>query len=178
MASKRASTTKCHKKPGEYCRVHGYATSGNNSSLPATNSQVVSASPSHDNVVAGNPVTIQPPDEVMKRVLSISEASDEYIQRVRIHFDNGYSASIIQGKNTQSDADTYEVAVLDEDGHITYDTPVTSDVLGYQDKEEVMQTLGSISSLPSVQPEIENRKKFSLPLAASLKRIDGIEDIN
>ena len=44
-------------------------------------------------------------------------------------FPNGYGASLIRGGTTSYGG--LELAVLDGDGNITYDTPVTSDVLGY-----------------------------------------------
>ena len=53
-------------------------------------------------------------------------------------FDNGYGVSVVKtsfsygGKMGQ-----YELAVLDLGENITYNTPVTSDVLGYLSEKEV-----------------------------------------
>ena len=69
-----------------------------------------------------------------------------------IEFDNGYGASIvchdfsyggpfIEGKNN-----LYELAVI-HNGDLCYDTPITSDVLGYLTMEEVNKTLEKIKKL-------------------------------
>jgi hypothetical protein len=66
----------------------------------------------------------------------------------RIHFDNGYGASVVKhdysygGKNG-----LYELAVLSSDGELTYDTPITNDVLGYLSKEDVTEILIKIQQL-------------------------------
>jgi len=63
-------------------------------------------------------------------------------------FDNGYGASVVKhdfsygGKNGQ-----YEVAVLDNEGALCYDTPITSDVIGYLTMSEVDKILVNISHL-------------------------------
>jgi hypothetical protein len=66
----------------------------------------------------------------------------------KIKFSNGFGASIIKspysygGKNG-----LYELAVFGQDGDITYDTPITSDVLGYLCEAEVTATLAQIQAL-------------------------------
>ena len=63
-------------------------------------------------------------------------------------FDNGYGASVVKhdfsygGENGQ-----YEVAVLDNEGALCYDTPITSDVIGYLTMSEVDKILVNISHL-------------------------------
>ncbi|MAI05444.1 MAG: hypothetical protein CMA07_07005 [Euryarchaeota archaeon] len=63
-------------------------------------------------------------------------------------FDNGYGASVVKhdfsygGKNGK-----YEVAVLDNEGSLCYDTPITSDVIGYLTTSEVDKILVNISHL-------------------------------
>jgi hypothetical protein len=49
-------------------------------------------------------------------------------------FPNGYGASVIQ-------------AVLDSEGSLTYETPITDDVLGYLSEAEVNETLAAIAAL-------------------------------
>ena len=41
----------------------------------------------------------------------------------------------------------YELAVFGKDGGITYDTPITDDVLGYLSEEEIEKTLTDIKNL-------------------------------
>jgi hypothetical protein len=65
-----------------------------------------------------------------------------------VQFPNGYSASIVQGLHTYGGPEgLYELAVFDKDGNITYDTPITNDVLGYLSEEDVEKTLLDIKNL-------------------------------
>jgi hypothetical protein len=65
-----------------------------------------------------------------------------------VQFPNGYGASIVQGEHTYGGKDgLYEIAVFGKDGHITYSTPITDDVLGYLSEEEVEKTLIDIKNL-------------------------------
>lgn len=69
-----------------------------------------------------------------------------------VSFDNGYAASIVSsdlsygGKNG-----LFEVAVL-YNGKIVYDTPITNDVVGFCDFEDVDQVLKNIKQLPARKP--------------------------
>jgi hypothetical protein len=66
----------------------------------------------------------------------------------RIKFDNGYGASVVKGPHTYGgDQDLYELAVLDNNDDLTYDTPVTSDVEGYLTEEDVTILLKQIQNL-------------------------------
>jgi hypothetical protein len=66
----------------------------------------------------------------------------------RIMFENGFGASVVchsfsyGGKNG-----LYEVAVLDADGEITYETDVTGDVIGHLTPEQVTETMAFIQVL-------------------------------
>ena len=66
----------------------------------------------------------------------------------KIKFSNGFGASIIKspysygGKNG-----LYELAVFGQDGDITYDTPITNDVLGYLSETAVSEALAKIQAL-------------------------------
>lgn len=65
-----------------------------------------------------------------------------------VQFPNGYGASIVQGEYTYGGKDgLYEIAVFGKDGHISYSTPITDDVLGYLSEEEVEKTLIDIKNL-------------------------------
>ena len=68
--------------------------------------------------------------------------------QARITFDNGYGASVVKtpysygGKNG-----LYELAVLSEDGEITYNTDITDDVMGYLSPEDVTDIMSKIQTL-------------------------------
>ncbi len=65
-----------------------------------------------------------------------------------IEFDNGYGASIVSTPYTYGGKEgLYELAVFGKDGHISYDTPITNDVLGYLKPEEVTDILEKIQLL-------------------------------
>jgi hypothetical protein len=63
-------------------------------------------------------------------------------------FDNGYGASVVVGPHTYGGEDgLYELAVLDSNGNLTYETPVTSDVEGYLSEDDVTKLLEQIQNL-------------------------------
>ena len=68
------------------------------------------------------------------------------------HFDNGYGISVVQGWFSYGGREhLYECAVLKkcDDGkyHVTYDSPVADDVLGYCDENEVSNIMNQIQQL-------------------------------
>jgi hypothetical protein len=66
----------------------------------------------------------------------------------RIIFDNGYGASIVCTPHTYGgDKGLYEMAVLDSEGMLTYDTPITDDVIGYLSPDDVTDVLAKIQQL-------------------------------
>jgi len=74
----------------------------------------------------------------------------------RFKFDNGYGASVIKHYGSYGyENDLFELAVLffiEEDGEvvssgITYDTPITDDVVGYLTNDEVLDLLLKIKKL-------------------------------
>lgn len=65
----------------------------------------------------------------------------------RITFDNGYGASIVLTPYTYGgDKDLYELAVIHNDS-ITYDTPITNDVIGWLREQDVTEVLIKIQQL-------------------------------
>lgn len=65
----------------------------------------------------------------------------------RMYFENGYGVSVVRTIFSYGGREgLYELAVLDKDG-LTYDTPVTSDVLGYLTPEEVTEYMKQIQLL-------------------------------
>ena len=79
--------------------------------------------------------------------------------QVLVEFENGYGASVVRFSNTLGfgmasgsyghESGLWELAVM-KDGNICYDTPITSDVLGWL-SEEVMKLLVKISELEPVR---------------------------
>ena len=69
-------------------------------------------------------------------------------EQVRVRFPNGYGASAVRHEFSYGGRDgKWELAVLDRQGHLTYDTPITSNVIGWLDDDEVIDLLRKISEL-------------------------------
>ena len=68
-----------------------------------------------------------------------------------IFFENGYGASVVRGLGTYGgNGGLYELAVIEgnkEDWDLTYDTPVTNDVIGYLTEADVIKHLFEIQAL-------------------------------
>ena len=68
--------------------------------------------------------------------------------RSRISFDNGWGASVIKGQYSYGGrSGLYELAVLDYNGEISYDSGITSDVFGHLTTEDVTEILIKIQKL-------------------------------
>ena len=68
--------------------------------------------------------------------------------QARITFENGYGASVVKSPYTYGgDKGLYELAVFGTDGHITYATPITDDVIGYLRPEDVTDVMTKIQQL-------------------------------
>jgi hypothetical protein len=65
-----------------------------------------------------------------------------------INFDNGLGASVVSHQFSYGGkSGLYELAVLDKNGDLTYDTPITNDVIGYLTPDEVTETMLFIQSI-------------------------------
>lgn len=65
-------------------------------------------------------------------------------------FSNGYRASVVRNDMSYGGRNgLYELAVLDSNG-ITYDTPITNDVIGYLTPLDVRSILRDIEALPTI----------------------------
>jgi hypothetical protein len=63
------------------------------------------------------------------------------------HFDNGYGVSVVRTPFSYGGKQgLYELAVF-KDGSICYDTPITSDVIGYLRPEDVTDVMEKIQKL-------------------------------
>lgn len=66
----------------------------------------------------------------------------------RIQFDNKYGASVVKNEYSYGGKNgLYELAVIDSNGNITYDTPITNDVIGYLTEDEVTTLMEQIQKL-------------------------------
>jgi len=68
--------------------------------------------------------------------------------QAKIQFDNGFGASVVKTPFSYGGTrGLYELAIFGKDGDITYDTPITDDVLGYLSEVKVTETLAKIQAL-------------------------------
>jgi hypothetical protein len=66
----------------------------------------------------------------------------------RIHFDNGFGASVVKHLFSYGgDKGLYELAVLDSDGKLTYNTGITNNVIGWLRPEDVTDIMEKIQLL-------------------------------
>jgi hypothetical protein len=66
----------------------------------------------------------------------------------RITFENGYGASVVRHEYSYGGKDgLFELAVLDSDGKLCYDTPITNDVIGYLRDIDVTDVMEKIQQL-------------------------------
>jgi len=83
--------------------------------------------------------------------LEFDKISDEPFMsgvRSRMVFENGYGVSVISHTYSYGGKDgLFEIAVLDEDGDLTYNTSVTNDVIGYLNPEEVTEIMKQVQKL-------------------------------
>ncbi len=63
-------------------------------------------------------------------------------------FPNGYSVSVVGGPHFYGDGiNTFELAVM-HNGQIDYSTEITSDVIGYQTRDEITAIMVRVQNLP------------------------------
>ena len=81
------------------------------------------------------------------------EGMDEFFGpnaiRALVEFPNGYRASIVRHAGSYGGKEgLFELAVMDSQNQIVYDTPVTSDVLGWLNPNGVEEAVNSVEALP------------------------------
>ena len=70
--------------------------------------------------------------------------------QARMNFKNGYGVSVVKFNGSYGfSVDLWEVAVF-KGGSITYDTPITNDVIGYQTKTDVTNVMKQVQQLKPV----------------------------
>jgi hypothetical protein len=78
----------------------------------------------------------------------IEDAPFQIGVKCRIMFENGYGVSVVSHTYSYGGKDgLFEVAVLGKDGDLTYDTPVTNDVVGYLTEEDVTDVMKQVQEL-------------------------------
>lgn len=78
------------------------------------------------------------------------EMMDSFYDGVRSNtmFDNGYGISVVRHRYSYGGpSGLYEIAVLDSDGNLTYNTPITNDVIGYLTPKEVTEIMIKVQEL-------------------------------
>ena len=66
----------------------------------------------------------------------------------RMMFENGYGVSVVSHTYSYGGKKgLYEIAVLDKNGELTYDTPVTNDVIGYLSETGVTDVMKKVQEL-------------------------------
>jgi len=69
-------------------------------------------------------------------------------QAYRFYFPNGYGASVVRHDwSYGANEGLWELAVLDDSHKLTYNTPITNDVIGWLDLSEVNTHLDRIAEL-------------------------------
>jgi len=78
----------------------------------------------------------------------INEAPFMVGKKARMMFDNGFGVSVVSHTFSYGGKDgKYELAVLNSNGELTYETPITNDVMGYLEPEEVTNIMKDIQNL-------------------------------
>lgn len=94
--------------------------------------------------------------------------NEDSFKRARIQFDNGWYASVVIGPYSYGgDSGKYELAILDEDGNICYDseldpgpTVTGDDIFGFLSEEDVTKLLAKIQMLkPTKRVNRQNKIK-------------------
>lgn len=73
--------------------------------------------------------------------------------QAKIFFENGYGVSVVRFSGSYTRTETqWELAVLKGvpgDWDLTYDTPITEDVIGYLQADEVTEIMKQVQELPT-----------------------------
>jgi hypothetical protein len=90
-------------------------------------------------------------------------------------FDNGYGVSVVKSPTSYGgQSGLYELAVLDDNGFITYGTHITDDVLGFLTPDDVTRHMIEIQELPIKEIEKQTIKRTNKMKDLDLKVARGI----
>jgi hypothetical protein len=90
-------------------------------------------------------------------------------EQLIVTFANGYGASCVRSQFSYGgEQGLWEVAVLDKDGRLTYATPVSDDVIGHLEVEEVVDVLRQIAALTEAEVEAAVRERELAEIAEEL----------
>ena len=65
-----------------------------------------------------------------------------------LHFENGYGVSVVKHKYSYGNGKgLYEMAIMNKDNDIVYNTPITEDVLGYLTEDDVSNYMIKVQKL-------------------------------
>jgi hypothetical protein len=68
--------------------------------------------------------------------------------KCKMVFENGYGVSVVCHTHSYGGkTGMFEIAVIGKDGDLTYDTPITNDVIGYLSREEVTDIMEQVQGL-------------------------------
>lgn len=72
--------------------------------------------------------------------------------QLKLPFQNGYVASVVRHEFSYGGKQgLFEVAVMDKNFNILYDTPITNDVIGHLNSDELVKVLQDIKDLPNIE---------------------------
>lgn len=84
----------------------------------------------------------------MEEYITLSETRPVFGERTVYRFPNGLGASVIRGEYSYGGKQgLFELAVLDTEGDLNYDTEIADDVVGNLTAEEVTALLERIKAL-------------------------------
>ena len=67
----------------------------------------------------------------------------------KVFFENGWGVSVVRHERSYGGAEgLFEVAVIDHDGEIQYDSGITRDVIGWLDYRGVADVMVQVKELP------------------------------
>ena len=76
--------------------------------------------------------------------------TDNFLNGIKslLHFENGYGVSVVKHQYSYGyGKGLYEMAIMDKDNDIVYDTPITDDVLGYLTEDDVSNYMIKVQRL-------------------------------